>query len=138
MKFIKRIEELLMEIHYQLKRNANVNEERNKILKEFKNDETTGFRITADGIAINGTNLTSAFNEIEVMVKDRPTKNMTQEMIEREIQYQEELKEIQAKYPELLDLIQTISTGYADMDKYGILDTTKGFSNVYVVKRKEE
>ena len=138
MKFIKRIEELLMEIHYQLKRNANESEKRNKILEEFKNGGTTGFKITADGIAINGTTLTSAFNEIDVMVKDRPTKNMTQEMIEREIQYQEELKEVRAKYPELLDLIETISTGYADMDKYGILDTTKMFSHKYIVKEVKE
>ena len=138
MKFLKRLDTLLTEIHYQLKRNANVNEERNKILEEFKNDGTTGFKITADGITLNGSSLTSAINIIDERIEDRPTKNMTQKMIEREIKYQEELKEVQAKYPELLDLIETISTGYADMDKYGILDTTKMFSHQYIVKKVEE
>ena len=135
MKIFKRVEELLMEIHYQLKRNANVNEERNKILKEFKNDGTTGFRITADGISINGTSLTSAFNEIDTMVKNRPTKDATQEMIEREIKYQEELKEIKTKYPEMLEFIEIISNNYANMDKYGILDTAQMFSSQYIVKK---
>lgn len=138
MKFIKRIEELLMEIHYQLKRNANVNEERNKILKEFKNDKTTGFRITADGICVNGQNLTSALDIIDDKIENRPTKDTTQEMIEREIRYQEELKEVKSKYPEMLEFIETISNNYANMDKYGILDITKMFSSSYVVKRKEE
>lgn len=138
MKFIKRIEELLMEIHYQLKRNANVNEERNKILKEFKNDETTGFRITADGITLNGSSSTCVIDTIDENLKNRPTKDTTQEMIEREIKYQEELKEVKAKYPEMLEFIETISNNYANMDKYGILDTTKMFSSVYIVAKAKE
>ena len=138
MGFLKRIEGLLTEIHFQLKRNANESEKRNKILEGFKADETTGFKITADTIGIRGTTLTSAFDELCAKVNEKTTKDTTQEMIEREIKYQEELKEVQVKYPEMLDLITTITTNYANMDKYNILDTTKMFSNQYIVVKAEE
>lgn len=138
MKFIKRLDTLLTEIAYQLKRSANEKEKQNKILEQFKNDGTTDLKISADGICLNGTSLTCVFDELDANIKDRPTKDTTQEMIEREIKYQEELKEVQAKCPEMLDLITTISTNYANMDKYNILDTVKIFSDEYIVVKAEE
>lgn len=54
-------------------------------------------------------------------------------MIEREIQYQNELKEVQSSYPEMLELITTISSNYANMDKYEILATVKTFSQTYTI-----
>jgi len=55
-------------------------------------------------------------------------------MIEREIQYQNELKEVQSSHPAMLELVTTISSNYANMDKYQILHTVKMFSQKYKVQ----
>lgn len=67
------------------------------------------------------------------------TKEETTEAINKEIDYKERLKKVQKQCPELLELIEIISTNYAKMDKYAILNTTEMFSKEYkVAKVKEE
>ena len=52
--------------------------------------------------------------------------------------YKKDLEKAQQEYPELLELIETISTNYPRMDKYGILDTAKIFSDSYIVCNVEK
>ena len=63
------------------------------------------------------------------------TKEQTIEAINKEMDYKKDLEKAQQEYPELLELIETISTNYPRMDKYGILDTAKMFSNHYRVEK---
>lgn len=63
------------------------------------------------------------------------TKEQTIEAINMEIDYKEKLEKIQKECPELLELIEDISKNYANMDKYGILDTAIMFSNHYRVAK---
>ena len=65
------------------------------------------------------------------------TKEQTVEAINKEIDYKNELNEIKKKYPEMLEFIELISTNYANMDKYMILDTTKMLSSEYEIKRRK-
>lgn len=63
------------------------------------------------------------------------TKEQTIEAINKEMDYKKDLEKAQQEYPELLELIETISTNYPRMDKYGILDTAKIFSKEYRVEK---
>ena len=63
------------------------------------------------------------------------TKEQTIEAINMEIDYKEKLEKMQKECPELLELIEDISKNYANMDKYGILDTAIMFSNHYRVEK---
>ena len=63
------------------------------------------------------------------------TKEQTIEAINKEMDYKKDLEKAQQEYPELLELIETISTNYPRMDKYGILDTAKMFSDSYKVEK---
>lgn len=131
MKFIKRLDTLLTDIAYQLKRNANETEKQSELLSKFNNDGIGKLKIDA-----TGNSLINKFGTVEDCLKERPTAAKTQEMIEKEIKYQDELKQIQEKYPAMLDLITAITTNYANMDKYNILDTVRMFSDKYNVLYK--
>lgn len=133
MKFIKNIETLLAEIAIQLKRNANEAEKQSELLQNINSDGIGGIKISANGIT-----LTSSLNSLENEIRGVPTENKTQEMIEKEIEYQNELKDIKEKYPEMLEFITTISTNYAKLDKYGILDAVRMFSEDYVIYKNKE
>lgn len=63
------------------------------------------------------------------------TKEQTIEAINMEMDYKERLKKVQKQCPELLELIEIISTNYAKMDKYAILNTTEMFSEKYKVEK---
>lgn len=63
------------------------------------------------------------------------TKEQTIEAINMEMDYKKNLEKAQQEYPDLLELIETISTNYPRMDKYGILDTAKMFSDSYKVEK---
>ena len=63
------------------------------------------------------------------------TKEETIETINKEMDYKERLKKVQKQCPELLELIEIISTNYAKMDKYAILNTTEMFSEKYKVEK---
>lgn len=130
MKFIKRIETLLTEIAFQLKRNANEAEKQNEYINRL--GESGLYTLKFD----KNRSICTVVDDLDNKISIRPTENKTQEMIEREIEYQNRLKEIQEKYPEMLEFITTISTNYANLDKHGILDAVKVFSNEYVVGRK--
>ena len=64
------------------------------------------------------------------------SKEETIEAINKEMDYNRKLEKIQRECPDLLDFIATISTGYANMDKYNILATTEMFSFEYEKKKK--
>lgn len=66
------------------------------------------------------------------------TKEETTEAINKEMDYKERLKKVQKQCPELLELIEIISTNYAKMDKYAILNTTEMFSEEYKVEKVKE
>lgn len=63
------------------------------------------------------------------------TKEQTIEAINKEMDYKKDLEKAQQEYPDLLELIETISTTYPRMDKYGILDIAKIFSKEYKVEK---
>ena len=63
------------------------------------------------------------------------TKEETQNKIVKELEYREQLKKVQENNPDLLEFIETISTNYANMDKYALLDTVEMFAQEYVVKK---
>ena len=63
------------------------------------------------------------------------TKEETIEAINKEMDYKERLEKVQKQCPELLKLIEIISTSYAKMDKYAILNTTEMFSEEYKVEK---
>ena len=63
------------------------------------------------------------------------TKEQTIEAINMEIDYKKDLEKAQQEYPELLELIETISINYPRMDKYGILDSAKMISDSYKVEK---
>lgn len=65
------------------------------------------------------------------------TKDETVEAINKEIDYKNRLEKMEKECPELLQLIEIISTHYANMDKYNILATAETFSSAYEVKRRE-
>ena len=64
------------------------------------------------------------------------TKEETQNEIVKELEYREQLKKVQENNPDLLEFIETISTNYANMDKYTLLDTVEMFAEKYIVKKK--
>ena len=65
------------------------------------------------------------------------TKDETVKAINKEIDYKNRLEKMEKECPELLQLIEIISTHYANMDKYNILATAETFSSAYEVKRRE-
>ena len=100
----------------------------NKSIKELK--ETKDFensRLSSTICTINRLE-----NAIESNIY---TKEQTIEAINKEMDYKKDLEKAQQEYPELLELIETISTNYPRMDKYGILDTAKMFSSSYKVEK---
>lgn len=63
-------------------------------------------------------------------------KEETVKIINKEMDYNKRLEKAKKDFPELLELIDCISTSYAKMDKYGILDTAEMFSASYEIKKK--
>ena len=100
----------------------------NKSIKELK--ETKDF----ENNKLSSTICT--INRLENAIESNVyTKEQTIEAINMEIDYKEKLEKIQKECPELLELIEDISKNYANMDKYGILDTAIMFSNHYKVEK---
>lgn len=64
------------------------------------------------------------------------TKTETIEAINMEIDYKKDFEKAQKEYPDLLELVRTISTIYPNMDKYGVLDLAKMYSKEYKVEKK--
>lgn len=132
MKIIKDFKELLTTIAFQLKRNADETEKQSKFLEDLNCNGIGKIKLNSDGFTV-----ISKIDNLQNAIIKIPQKEETQEMIEREIEYQNELKRIKEKCPDLLEFIETISTNYANMDKYMILDTTKMFTNEYIVYKNK-
>lgn len=100
----------------------------NKSIKELK--ETKDF----ENNKLNSTICT--VNRLESTITSNVyTKEQTIEAINMEMDYKKDLEKAQQEYPELLELIETISNTYPKMDKYGILDIAKIFSKEYRVEK---
>ena len=115
---IKELLQVLIETQKQINKSI-------KELKETKDFENS--RLSSTICTINRLE-----NAIESNIY---TKEQTIEAINMEIDYKEKLEKIQKECPELLELIEDISKNYANMDKYGILDTVIMFSNHYRVEK---
>ena len=100
----------------------------NESIKELK--ETKDF----ENSKLSSTICT--INKLENAIESNVyTKEQTIEAINKEMDYKKDLEKAQQEYPELLELIETISTNYPRMDKYGILDAAKIFSKEYRVEK---
>lgn len=136
MKFLEEIKGIrtqLLEIAYQLKRNANEAEKHTEYLNKLDKYGIGGFRIDA-----NGPTISSAILNVQNKVDMLPTEKTTQNMIEREIEYHDKLNKLHKEEPDLLELINLILNKYTNMDKYQILDIVEILKNEYIVYKSKK
>lgn len=116
-----KIKELLKDL-IETQKEINKNLEKLNKRKNEINSELDGIRL--------------GFNDINSCITHNIyTKEETKNEIVKELEYREQLKKVQENNPDLLEFIETISTNYANMDKYTLLDTVEMFANEYIVKK---
>jgi hypothetical protein len=104
----------------------------NKNLEKINENIENTFKPKLEQISWKVDTTSELTNELTTNVY---RKDETIDAINKEMDYKERLKKVQKQCPELLELIEIISTNYAKMDKYAILNTTEMFSEKYKVEK---
>ena len=78
MKFIKRLDTLLTEIAFQLKRNANEAEKQNEYINRLSESGLCTLKFDKN------RSICTVIDDLDSRISNRPTENKTQEMIERD------------------------------------------------------
>lgn len=126
----------LQNISHQLERNADFQEQQNKFFDELANKGIACLKFDGSGITLS-SKLTEMTSNLELELNKRPTFQSTQDIVEKEIEYQKQYNEFCKKYgSDIIEFINTISQNYQKLDKYKLLDAAMLFNSQYSVKKR--